>query len=205
MRLEDLQGALEETLRTAAAELRRAEVPFMLGGSMACWARGAPLSRHDIDLYLKPADAERGLEALMRAGMRAEHPPEQWLVKAWNGDMLVDLIFEPIEGEVTDERIEAAEWMTVLGVWMHVASIEEVLVSRLLALSEQHLDLRGLVEIARALRERIDWEEVRARTDGSPFAAAYFLLLYGLGVIDGPSRKGCAHPTERPSAPDAHE
>ena len=27
------------------------------------------------------------------AGLRAEDPPEEWLVKAWDGDTLVDLIF----------------------------------------------------------------------------------------------------------------
>ena len=29
--------------------------------------------------------------------MRAEDPPEEWLVKAWDGDTLVDLIFPPRE------------------------------------------------------------------------------------------------------------
>ena len=27
--------------------------------------------------------------------MTPERPPEEWLVKAWDGDMLVDLIFDP--------------------------------------------------------------------------------------------------------------
>ena len=44
---------------------------------------------------VKPEDAERALQALVDAGMKAEHPPEGWLYKAWDGEVLVDLIFEP--------------------------------------------------------------------------------------------------------------
>ena len=47
-----------------AAALREAGVPFLLGGSLASWARGGPETRHDLDLMIKPEDAERALEAL---------------------------------------------------------------------------------------------------------------------------------------------
>jgi len=38
----------------------------------------------------------------------------------------------------------------------------------------------------RALREQIDWEDVRARTAKSPYARAFFCLVEELG-IEGPS------------------
>ncbi len=85
----------EATLKKAGKALRDAEVPYLLGGSLASWARGGPESRHDLDLMIKRADVDRALEALAEAGMRPEHPPEEWLVKAWDGDVLVDLIFCP--------------------------------------------------------------------------------------------------------------
>jgi hypothetical protein len=37
---------------------------------------------------------------------------------------------------------------------------------------------------ARALREQIDWDEVRGRTEASPFARAFFTLIEGLGVVE---------------------
>ena len=52
-----------ETLRVAVAAMRDAGVPFVLGGSFAAWARGGPLPQKDLDLMVKPADAERALEA----------------------------------------------------------------------------------------------------------------------------------------------
>ena len=44
---------IEATLKKAAAALREADVPFLLGGSLASWARGGPESRHDLDLMIK--------------------------------------------------------------------------------------------------------------------------------------------------------
>src|SRR5215213_3749766 len=63
---------IEATLKKAAAALREADVPFLLGGSLASWARGGPETRHDLDLMIKPDDVERALAALTGAGMRAE-------------------------------------------------------------------------------------------------------------------------------------
>jgi len=54
-----------------------------------------------------------------------------------------------------------------------------------MSLTEHSVDYGTLIEMARALREQIDWEEVRARTEASPFAKAFFTLVESLGVVDG--------------------
>jgi len=41
-----------------------------------------------------------------------------------------------------------------------------------------------VLELARALREQVDWEEVRDRTEASPFARAFFTLVEGLGIVE---------------------
>ena len=56
----------------AAAALREADVPFLLGGGLAAWARGGPETVHDLDLMVRPEDGERGLKALEEAGFRPE-------------------------------------------------------------------------------------------------------------------------------------
>src|SRR3954462_9534042 len=174
---------LEAALKKSAAALRAADVPFLLGGSLASWARGGPETRHDLDLVIKPEDAERALEALEEAGFRAEKPPEEWLVKAWDGETLVDLIFYPKGTPVDDDLIERGEVMSVLGMEMRVMALEDVLVTKLMALSEHSLRYESLLPIARALRERVDWENVRARTEESPWARAFFVMLEGLGIL----------------------
>ena len=173
---------IERTMKRTVAALRDAGVPFVLAGSLASWARGGPPTRHDLDVIVKPVDAERALDALVAQGMRAERPAEEWLLKAWDGEVLVDLIFRPRGLEVTDELLERSEELHVLGTTMAVLPLEDLLASKLLALDEHRLDLAPVLQIARALREQIDWATLRDRTRGSAFADAFFALVEGLDV-----------------------
>ena len=59
--------------------------------------------------------------------------------------------------------------------------------TKLLALTEHSLRYESLLQIARALREQIDWQAVRARTQDSPFARAFFVLLDGLDIVPASS------------------
>jgi Nucleotidyl transferase of unknown function (DUF2204) len=174
-----------ETLKKAAGALRDAEVPFALGGGLAVWARGGPKTEHDVDFFVKPEDAPRAQQALVAAGLRAETPPEGWLLKAWDGDVLVDLIYEPRGGPVDDELFGRADELDVYAVTMLVASLDDVVVTKLLALSEQNLDYSNVLETARAVREQLDWDEIRRRCDDSPYAKAFLVLVEELGVAPG--------------------
>ena len=174
---------LEATLKKTAAALRDGDVPFLLGGSLASWARGGPETRHDLDLMIKRSDVERAVTALTDAGMRADDPPEEWLVKAWDGDVLVDLIFAPKGLPIDDDVIARGEKMSVLSMQMRVMAIEDVLITKLMSLTEHTLRYESLLGIARALREQVDWELVRSATASSPFARAFFVLLEGLEIL----------------------
>lgn len=175
--------ALLDAMKRSTAALREAGVPFLLGGGLAAWARGGPKTEHDVDLFVKRDDAERALDVLAGAGMRVERPPEDWLVKAYDGDVLVDLIFRTAGGEVTDELFERADVLEVYAVQMRVAALEDVFAAKLLAINEQNPDYSSVLEMARSLREQIDWDEVRARTDRSPFAKAFFTLTEELQIV----------------------
>ena len=171
------------TMKRAGAMLNEARVPWVLGGGLACWARGGPETEHDVDILVKPKDAERAQRALVEAGMRPEKPPEDWLLKVYDDDVLVDLIFHPQGGAVDDDLIGRAELLEVAAMRVPVARLEDVLVQKLLVLSEQQPDYGSVLELGRSLREQVDWDEVRERTSGSPFAKAYFTLLDGLGIV----------------------
>ena len=176
--------AIAGALRRSTAALRDGGVPFMLGGSVAAWARGGPRSQNDVDLIVPPDEAEHALEVLEGAGMRTERPPEEWLYKAYDGDVMIDVIFDPTGmPAVTRQLIEEAEVLSVLAISMPVMSLEDLLASKLLSLSEQRLDYAPVVEIARALRERIDGPALMDRTSESPYARAFFVLLRELEVL----------------------
>ena len=173
---------IEATLKKSVAAFREADVPALLAGSLAVWARGGPETRHDLDFVVKPEDAERALQALEDAGMETERPPEAWLFKAWDGKVLVDVIFEPRGLVVDDELMGRAEEREVMAIGIRLMAIEDVLVSKLMSLDEHSADYSQLLLMARTLRERIDWDDLRARTGASPFAKAFFTLAEELGI-----------------------
>ena len=175
---------IEATLKKSAAALRGAGVPFLLGGSLASWARGGPDTTHDLDVIVKPQDAGRAQEALIAAGMRPEDPPESWLLKVWDGDVLIDLIFQPAGLTVDDDLIARADLVNAAAMDFKVMAIEDVLYTKLNALNEHYLDFSSLLQISRAVREQVDWERLRERTAGSPYATAFFCLLDELGIVD---------------------
>jgi Nucleotidyl transferase of unknown function (DUF2204) len=171
-------------MKQAGGALNDAGIRWALGGGLAAWARGGPETEHDVDFLVKPDDAERAQQALAQSGMRTEKPPEGWLLKAYTDDgVLVDLIFDPQGGPVDDALLDRAEDLEVFAMRMKVARIEDVLTQKLLAINEQEPDYGSVLELARSLREQIDWHQVRARTAESPFAKAYFTLLDELEIV----------------------
>ena len=173
---------LTDSLKRAVAAIEEQGVPYLLGGGLGCWARGGPPSSSDIDLMVKPEDAERAQEALADAGMRPESPPEQWLLKAYDGDILVDLIFEPSGMRIDDEVIARGEELSVMAMQIRVMDLNDILITKLMALDEHSADYGDLILITRSLREQIDWARLREATAASPFAIAFFALADGLAI-----------------------
>jgi hypothetical protein len=172
-------------MKAGAGALQAHDIPFVLGGGLAAWARGGPKSEHDVDFMIRPEDADAALDAMEIAGLRTERPPEGWLYKAWHENgALIDLIFAPMGGPISEETIERAPLIEVAAVRVHVSTLEDVMTTKLLALNEQEPDYTQVLSYARALREQIDWEEVRARSAASPFARAFFTLVEGLGIVE---------------------
>ena len=176
---------------------------FFIGGQ---WAAPSSKARIDVrdsateEVFLSIAEAQvedvdRAVAALEAAGMRHEEPPEEWLTKAWDGDTLIDLIHHPKGIAVDPALIERGEVMSVLGMEMRVMALEDVLVTKLMALTEHALRYESLLAISRALREKVDWDDVRARTASSPFAQAFFVMLEGLGVLPEAKQTTGGHET----------
>jgi hypothetical protein len=176
--------AIIDALKVVAALLRDAGIPFALGGGMAAWARGGPPTEHDVDLVVRPVDVDAALEVLDAAGLPTARPPEGWLVKTWVGGVLIDLIHCPLGLEIDDVLFRRCDVLSVAAVDMPVMSADDILVTKLLALTEHELDFSAPLTYARALREQVDWDEVSTRVSGSPFARAFLALLEELAVLD---------------------
>ena len=197
MPLSEDQQPLIATLKKVAYHLKQLEVPFALAGSFAVYARGGQPCDHDVDFIIKKDDAEKILTHLVEAGFRAEVPPEGWLVKVYEDDRLVDLIFTPVQRPVTDETLADVDILSVNAVHMPVLSATELMIHKMLTWSTHYCDFARGLPVARSLREQIDWARVQRETAHSPFARAFLVLLDGLDVI---SLADLAMPLERMQA-----
>jgi nucleotide-binding universal stress UspA family protein len=177
------ERTLRDAMKRVAVTLKGAEVPFALAGGYAGWARGGPEPDHDVDFVLPREHLEKAAAALRDAGVRVEEPPEDWLIKAYCGDELVDLIHCPAGRPVTAEIIDRSELLDVDSVAMPVIAATDLLAMKLRAMTEHYCDFSGVLPVARALREQVDWTVLRAEAAESPFAAACLLLVERLGIV----------------------
>jgi hypothetical protein len=189
------QSDLLDAMKRAAEVLRDAGIPFALCGGLAAFARGGVTTDHDVDFLILEDDADRALAALDAAGFRTEHPPEDWLVKAYHGEVLIDLIHRPVDRPVTAEILADVDDLSLAAVMVPVLSGTELLIHSLLRLTAQECDLAPSLLQARAIREQIDFDRVRDQTKGSPYAKAFLFLAEELEIIgsEGIGSGGAAH------------
>jgi hypothetical protein len=175
---------LRVAMKKVATALKGANVPFALSGGYASWARGGPEPLHDVDFVLLADDVPHALQVLDAAGLRVVEPPEDWLVKVYDGDALVDLIFRPAERPVTREQLDAANEVRVDSVVMPVQSATDLLAAKLLVLNEHYCDFARLFPHIRALREQVDWPALHEVVGHSPFARSFLALCGELGIAE---------------------
>ena len=118
--LETGRTGMREALRASASALKAADVPFALAGSYALWVFGGPEGDHDVDLIVPEDVVEDAAGALAAAGFEVERPPEDWLFKAWNHGVLVDVLHRLVGVAVEHRLVAGAELHDVLGVRMPV-------------------------------------------------------------------------------------
>jgi hypothetical protein len=178
------EGQFLATLTRVIGAFNYADVPFAVAGGGAVYAHGGPYPGHDIDVLVTPDGAEFAAEVLAAAGMSRVRPPEDWLLKVYDDDVLVDLVHHLNERPVTPEDLAGAEPIRVGSLSAPVISATELMVDKLAVLNSHRCDFADLLLIARILREQVDWALIRWRTRNSPFAHAFLHLLSKLGVVD---------------------
>jgi predicted nucleotidyltransferase len=177
---------LTAAMMRVAAALRDAGIPYLLAGSFAAWARGAPAHDTDLDFVTKPADVDRAVAALKQAGMHEWETPEEWLRKVRDDDVIVDLIFKPAGLTVDDDVMERGDDIEVNGMTFRVMAVDDVMTTKLFAFKEHYLDYADTLEMARVLREQIDWDALREHCSDYAYAQPFFTLAEELGLVEKP-------------------
>ncbi|MEV8596032.1 nucleotidyltransferase family protein [Streptomyces sp. NPDC052012] len=184
----DRNQAILEAAKQVGAVLKREGHRFALAGSVAVYAHGGSGNlQHDVDFCVRPEDAGPVEDTLREAGLPVRHPPEDWLIKATCFGQDVDIIFELAHRRVSTAMLDRAEELSVESVRMPVLAPTDLLWSLIAAFSEHHCDFGAVLPIARALREKVDWDRVRSDCGDEPMPAAFFFLLERLNVIPAPA------------------
>ena len=97
-------------------------------------------------------------------------------------DFVIDVLHQLNGTPVDADIIASAEELDVLAIRMRVLSPTYVITEKLNSLNEHHCDFAALLPAIRAVRERVDWERVRADAAANDFAVAFLVLTDRLGI-----------------------
>jgi hypothetical protein len=176
------EDALLAALDDAQGALTRGGIPYLVMGGIASGVLGRPRWTRDVDLFLRPEDVTRALEALDEAGFETwiEHP--HWLAKAKKHEVVVDVISRSWGDILLDEdMLERGHVATFKDRTVVLVPPEDLVVMKAVATSEDTprywYDAIGIIG-----HTELDWEYLvrRARPAGSRRVLS--LLLYAQSV-----------------------
>ncbi|MDQ4129810.1 MAG: nucleotidyltransferase, partial [Actinomycetota bacterium] len=117
--------------------LERSAVPHLLMGGLAIAVLGRPRWTHDIDVFVRPNDARRALDALKEAGFDVTESDPTWLFKATKNDVLVDVIFRSHGIYLDDEMLRRALDASFKGERVRLLPPEDLIIIKVSAFGEE--------------------------------------------------------------------
>ena len=169
-----------KTLRT----LQDAKIPFLVGGAYA-FAHYTGIERHtkDFDIFTRPEDGVRTLEALAAIGYQTEMTFPHWLGKARceKTEGFIDVIFSSGNGvaRVDDEWFAHAPLEAILGVTVTICPVEEMLWSKSMIMERERYDGADIAHLLRARASELDWARLLRRFGPQWRVLLSHLVLFG--------------------------
>ena len=168
--------------RDAMEVLNRASVPFLVGGAFAfIHQAGIDKSTKDLDIFARPRDVQRLLEACAAAGYETELVFSHWLAKIRSLEGFIDVIFNSGNGvaAVDDGWFDHAIEGEVLNVPVKIAPAEETLWSKAFVMERERFDGADVAHLILAHGERMDWERLLVRFGQHWRVLLAHLVLFG--------------------------
>ncbi len=168
-------------LQDAVEALHSDRVPLALIGGLAVSSFGRPRWTHDIDVLIRPHDADRALRLLQERNFRTERTDPSWLFKGFKHDVMVDLIFHCTGGfYLEDEMQQRAVWRELFGTRMPLLAPEDLLLLKAAVHDEvgpRHWhDALGILG-----RAQLDWDYLLRRAQRAP-RRLLSLLVYAHSI-----------------------
>lgn len=133
----ELADRFDRVLGATVEALEESDIHYAFIGGVASGGLGRPRSTHDIDIFVKPEEAELALRALVRKGFRVEKTDPSWLYKAYLDNILVDVIFKS-KGDIYLDAEMSSHMVTAEfhGKLLKFVSPEDLIIIKALAHSE---------------------------------------------------------------------
>lgn len=165
-------GVLRETIDT----LEGAEIEHLLFGGLAVACLARPRWTHDIDLLLRPDDAEQALAVLAEAGYDVERTDPLWLFKARRDGVTVDLIFMSEGGiYLDDEMLERSVETDFQGERVRTVGPEDLVLIKTSAHGED-MPYHWFDAIAVVAQQELDWDYLLERSRRAARRILSFLI-----------------------------
>lgn len=185
--------------------LEEKKVDYALIGGIAASGLGRPRPTQDIDIFVRPEDADAILEVLKEYGFETNRFNPTWIFKAYKEDVLIDIIFRSEGGFYFDDEMKNhAVLVNYHGRQVRVVSPEDFILIKCAVHSEEghHHWHDALAVLSQA---KLDWDYLIHRSRKAPRRLMALLLyaqssdiwvpntpiqrLYETIFEDGPSRK----------------
>ena len=168
--------------RAALTRLLDVRIPFMVGGGYAFrHYTGIERWTKDLDVFVRPRDAEAILHTLRPLGRDAEILFPHWLGKVYGDDAFIDVVFSSGNGVavVDDEWLRYAVSGTVLGLPVRICPAEETIWSKAFVAERERYDGADIAHIIEAVGDRLDWARLLRRFGDDWRVLFSHLVLFG--------------------------
>lgn len=171
------EGEFGVVLGETVEALTASQIDYALMGGIASTGLGRPRWTHDIDVFVRPGQAEAALDALAGRGFHTQRTDPAWLFKAFKENVLVDIIFRSTGGfYLEDEMVARSVERDLLGHRVRLLAPEDLLVIKAAVHDERgprhwH-DALGVLAVS-----DIDWNYLLRRARQAP-RRVLSLLVY---------------------------
>lgn len=177
----DASRRFDTALFSTLDALEAKKIDFALIGGVAAFTHGRPRPTQDIDIFVKPEDADNILEVLRDFGFETNRFNPSWIFKAYKENVLIDIIFRSEGNLYFDEEMRNhTQIVHYHGRPIRVVSPEDFMIIKAAAHSEEghHHWHDALAVLAQA---KVNWDYLIHRARKAP-RRTLALLIYAQSV-----------------------
>jgi hypothetical protein len=162
--------------------MRRTGVPYALGGAYAHYAyTGVWRDSKDMDVFVRPQDVRRLLDAFEAAGYDTELRDPRWLAKVHSPPHLLDILFavrHMTRLRIDDEWLRTAAAAKFLGVPTRILRPEEIIATKVYIANRDRFDGADILHLIRAVQGEVDWQRLIDLLQGDEEIVLWHLVLF---------------------------